>query len=253
MAPLFLVIGGFLAGLCVGSFLVTLATRWPSARASIVTGRSVCPHCGVTLRAIDLVPLVSWLALQGRCRRCQGVVPALYPLAELAAGLIGGLSVLLVPLPGALIVAGLGWWLLLSSLIDLRTMELPDSLTLALVLFGLAITGLSLWPVFGLAELELIDALAGVIAGYGIFWIINRAYRSWRGRDGLGLGDAKLLAAAGAWNGGQWLPEICLTASVVTLVIAMATGQIDDRFKAVPFGPGLALAAWLAFLTRQTL
>lgn len=190
---------------------------------------------------------------KGHCRHCRATIPRLYPMAELVAGGIGGVSMALVALPGGLVVALLGWWLLLASLIDLRTMELPDSLTLVLVLIGLAMAWFDVWPFLGLAGLHQLDALLGAIAGYAIFWIINRTYRSFRGREGLGLGDAKLLAAGGALCGGQWLPEIALVAALATLTAAMATGQLDDRFRALPFGPGLAFAIWAVFLIRQTL
>ncbi len=244
---------GFLIGLCVGSFAVTAALRWDHDPLGALKGRSACPRCARPLGPLDLIPVLSWLLARGKCRHCGEPIAAIYPIAELAAGLIGALSFWLVPMPGAAIAALLGWWLLLASLIDLRTLELPDSLTLILLIIGLGITVTSTWSWLGLTGLTTIDALVGVIAGFAIFWVINRAYKMWRKRDGLGLGDAKLLAAAGAWNGSLWLPETCLIASVVTLAAAILTGQLNDRFKALPFGPGLAFATWLVFLARQML
>lgn len=238
---------GFVLGLCVGSFVGTLVLREPAGWRGILLGRSQCPHCGVPLRPLDLIPLWSWFAARGHCRHCRAPLPLFYPLVELAAAVIGALVFAVVAAPFAIPAATLGWWLLALALIDLRSWRLPDVLTLPLIALGLA----AAW--FGLApEVGLLDALLGAAAGYlalaGIAWL----YRRLRGREGLGLGDAKLLAAAGAWLGPAALPWVILLAAPIGLVLALARRTPLRGDSAVPFGPPLALAFWLLFLWRAS-
>lgn len=206
-------------------------------------GRSQCPACGITLQPADLVPLWSWLRARGRCRHCGARLSLWYPLVELAAIAIGALSVLLLPLPEAWLAAVLGWWLLALALIDLRAWLLPDTLTLPLLAAGLAAAAMGLPPGTSLA-----NAVGGAAAGYAALAGLGYVYRRLRGREGLGLGDAKLLGAAGAWLGLDSLPWVVLAAALLGLVLALAQRQPMRAETAVPFGPALALAFWAVFL-----
>lgn len=229
------------AGPFVGSFVAAFAVRWPQGR-SVVSGRSACPTCAARLAWFDLVPLLSWLARRGRCGACGTAIGALYPLTELAAfgiGLwaatqFGGWELLLACL--------LGWTLLALAVIDMRTMLLPDVLTGPVLVLGLVVAG---------AGGRLGDGVAGALVGFAVFALIALAYRRWRGRDGLGLGDAKLLGAAGAWVGWAGLPSIVLLASVAALIVAVpmtlrVAGQVDRR--EIAFGPYLAGATWVTVM-----
>lgn len=197
------------------------------------------------MSARDLVPLGSWLASRGRCRHCHAALPAFYPLVELAAGAIGALALAFVPAPSGLLTALLGWWLLALALIDLRAWRLPDVLTLPLVAAGIA-AAVAGW----LPDADPVRALAGAAVGYLVLAGIGWAYRRLRGRDGLGLGDAKLLAAAGAWLGIEALPALVLIAAVLGLALALSRAGPVRAETAVPFGPPLALAFWGLFLLQ---
>lgn len=240
-----LVAVGSVLGLCVGSFVGTLVLREADGWHGVLFGRSKCPRCETPLGAAELIPLWGWLAARARCRHCGALLPAFYPLVELAAGAIGALAFGMAAPPLAIPAAVLGWWLLGLALIDLRSWRLPDVLTLPLIALGLAAAWSGLLP-----ELGLLDALLGAAAGYvalaGIAWL----YRRLRGREGLGLGDAKLLAAAGAWLGPAALPWVILLAAPMGLVLALARRTPLRGDSAVPFGPPLALAFWLLFLWR---
>ena len=214
-------------------------------------GRSRCPACGTTLAVRDLIPLASWLAARGRCRHCGARLGAWYPLVELGAAAIGVLSLGLLPAPGAWLAALLGWWLLALALIDLRVWLLPDALTLPLLAAGLV---LAAWGEVGgglgpsPTGVTLAGSLVGAAAGFLVLAGIGLAYRRWRGREGLGLGDAKLLAAAGAWLGAASLPWVVLLAAVAGLALAAVRGGNLRAETPVPFGPPLALAFWSCFL-----
>jgi leader peptidase (prepilin peptidase) / N-methyltransferase len=227
----------------VGSFLGVVIERVPSGR-SIVFGRSACDHCGGTLSARDLVPLVSWLARRGWCRCGQARLSWFHPGIELAA-LAVALSAATV-LSGWLLWAslGLGWTLLALAVIDSRALVLPDSIVLPLIPTGLMVA----WVVDpGLFP----DHVLGALAGFASFAAIARVYRRARGREGLGLGDAKLLAAAGAWLGWQALPGVVLIAAVSGLAFALAASLGGGKLawtSRVAFGPHLALAFWLVWL-----
>jgi len=231
------------AALPVGSFVGVVIARLPEDDA-VARGRSRCAHCGATLTVGDLVPLASWIAARGRCRHCGAWLGWFYPAVELAALAIAVLSLTADRGVEAWIDAGLGWWLLTLAWIDWRHMILPDVLTLPLILLGLAVRG-------ALTPEDLGDPVLGVICGYLGLWGIAWLYRRLRGRDGLGLGDAKLLAAAGAWVGASGLPSIVFAAAITALVAAggmMLAGSRVDRHSALPFGPFIAAATWLIWL-----
>lgn len=238
---------GIVLGLCVGSFVGTLVLREPEGWRGVLLGRSRCPQCRTPLGAADLIPLWSWLAARARCRHCRTALSPFYPLVEIAAAAIGALSFGIASAPFAIPTAVLGWWLLGLALIDLRSWRLPDMLTLPLIALGLAAAWFDLLPEIGLS-----DALLGAAAGYlvlaGIAWL----YRRLRHREGLGLGDAKLLAAAGAWLGPASLAWVILLAAPLGLILALARRTPLKADSAIPFGPPLALAFWLLFLWRAS-
>jgi leader peptidase (prepilin peptidase)/N-methyltransferase len=227
----------------VGSFIGVLITRLPVG-ARVVLARSSCPSCDHALGLRDLVPLLSWAFLRGRCRHCGAAIGAFYPTIELAAVFIAAWAALV--LPGALVFAGclLGWTLLALGVIDWRHEILPDSLTLPLIAAGL---GVAYW----LDPATLRDHAIGAVAGFGAFFIIRLAYRRVRGREGLGMGDAKLLAAGGAWVSWPGLPGIVLWAAVAGLAVALIRACIGGRVTAadrIPFGPYLCGGIWLVWL-----
>jgi leader peptidase (prepilin peptidase)/N-methyltransferase len=227
----------------IGSFLGLVIDRLPSGRP-IVVDRSVCDQCGKTLGWRDLLPLVSFLLQSGRCRHCGQALSTFYPMIELAAVAVV-ICATLMP-PGWLFWCSLllGWCLLVLAVIDLRHLILPDVLTLPLIPIGLLVAYV-ISP--GLVGDHVIGVAVGLIAFAGIGWL----YRRLREREGLGLGDAKLLAGAGAWLGWAALPGVVLMAACSALVTALI-GQVIERQSAVTreiaFGPHLALAFWLSWL-----
>ncbi|MBB2176163.1 prepilin peptidase [Gluconacetobacter johannae] len=230
----------------VGSFLGVLASRLPRGEP-VVFARSACAHCGAVLGPRDLVPIVSYLAQKGKCRTCGGVIHLSHLVMEVLAVMVAATVLWAVGLPGNGGAASpfpvwggcvFGWGLLTLGAIDLACLRLPDILTLPLVAAGLAMAAPQ-----GVASVLWHGGAA--VLGYGAFRAISLLYRRVRGHDGLGLGDAKLLAAGGAWLGLQALPHVVLLAALVTLCGAAIAGRGRlDRGQAVPFGPGLALAMW---------
>lgn len=247
----------FLLGLLVGSFLNVVVHRLPRmmeaewrAQCAELRGepvdagepynlavpRSACPACGHRITALENVPVLSWLWLRGRCSACGASIGARYPAVELLTGLLSaavawkwGWSVQTL---GALLLV---WGLIALAFIDLDTTLLPDSLTLPLVWLGL------LFNLDGqFASLN--DAVVGAIAGYLVLWSVYWLFKLVTGKDGMGYGDFKLLAAIGAWLGWQLLPVTLLLASVVgaAVGIAMIVFVKHDRRVPIPFGPYLA-------------
>ena len=230
-------------GAIAGSFLSTLVIRWPAGR-SVRAGRSACDGCGATLSAWELVPLVSALALRGRCRRCGAAIDPRHRRIELACAAIGAVSGLAVPGPVAIGGALFGWLLLALAALDAEHFWLPDALTLPLAVLGLVTGLLGWWPPLG-------DRLWGGAVGYAGLWAIGAAYRRFRGRDGLGGGDSKLLGAIGLWLGWRMLPAVLLLASLTGLALVVAGRARGRRVGAatpVPFGALLAVAAYPAWL-----
>ncbi|WP_241241945.1 prepilin peptidase [Sphingobium algorifonticola] len=225
------------AGAIIGSFLGALVMRWPQGR-SVVTGRSACDSCGAPLGPLEMIPLLSALALRGRCRRCGGSIAALHFAMELGCAAIGAGAFLLAPFPAAAGWAVLGWILLTLAVLDWRHFWMPDRLTLPLAFLGFT---LGLWT----TDLALWDRVIGAAAGYGALLAAALAYRAWRGQEGLGLGDAKLLGAIGAWMGWQALPFVLLIASLsallVTAITAVRQGRLD-RARPIPLGTYLCVA-----------
>jgi leader peptidase (prepilin peptidase) / N-methyltransferase len=232
----------------IGSFLGVVVTRLPSGR-TLVWGRSACPQCGHALQPLELVPLASWVFLGGRCRHCAARISPLYPILEIAATAIAVAAVVMASGWVSWVSCGLGWWLLALVAIDWREGLLPDVLTLPLIPAGLAVAYLEDSP-------SLYPHAIGAIAGFAVFALIRLGYRSWRGREGMGLGDAKLLAASGAWVSWEGLPSVVLVAALASL-LGIAVGALWGRratlATALPFGPGLCLATWLIWLTGPLL
>jgi len=232
-----------LLGAVVGSFLATIAIRWPEGR-SAMRGRSACDGCGRRLGAMELIPLASAAALGGRCRECGAAIDARHWQIELAAAMIGALAG--VAASGALALAGavFGWLLLVLAALDAAELWLPDALTGTLALAGLA-TGL-----VGIAP-PIADRAIGGAAGFAALWIISAGYRALRGREGLGGGDAKLFGAIGLWLGWRMLPAVLLLAGLIGLglvLFAYLRGRAVAADHPLPFGAFLAIAAYPAWL-----
>ena len=232
-----------LASPFVGSFLGVLIRRLPEGRP-IAWERSRCEDCGAVLGVADLVPLFSWLAQRGRCRFCKVRLGWFYPGVELAALAIAIIAAIVDSGTDTWLDCALGWWLLALGWIDARHWLLPDALTLPLVIAGLG-AALAFDPG------GLTDRALGAAIGYLALRAVAFLYRKFRGRDGLGEGDAKLLAAAGAWVGASGLPQVVLIAALAGLVAAAGARLAGVRLNAssaLPFGPFLALTTWLVWL-----
>jgi leader peptidase (prepilin peptidase)/N-methyltransferase len=218
-------------------------------RFNLVTPRSRCPHCGTAIRPWHNLPVIGWLVLRGRCAHCGARISVRYPLVEALTGVLAAAGIAAY---GAS-AAGLGALLLTFALIalafiDLDTQLLPDDLTLPLLWLGLLF---NLWGTF--APLQ--DAVIGAIAGYGILWSVYWLFRLVTGKEGMGYGDFKLLAALGAWFGWQALPAIVLLASAVGAAVGVAMIVLvrHRRETPIPFGPYLAGAGLLALYFAQPL
>lgn len=227
----------------IGSFLGVVAMRLPQERG-FVAGRSVCDACGHTLGPLELVPVASYLALRGRCRHCSAAIDPLHPLMEIGAFAVA-LSAVFVT-NGWIAVASclLGWVLLTLSAIDWRTGFLPDVLTLPLIAAGLGVA-------YAIDPASILDHVIGAAAGFISFALLATGYRRFRGRDGLGLGDAKLLAASGAWLSWIGLPSVILLAAIsglaFVLLLSLSGTKIVSTAR-IAFGPALALATWIVWL-----
>jgi leader peptidase (prepilin peptidase)/N-methyltransferase len=247
----------FLFSLLIGSFLNVVIHRLPKmmeadwhAQCAELRGetvpdaplynlslpRSACPQCGRQITALENIPLLSWLWLRGRCSACSTPISARYPLVELLTALLSaaaawkwGVSVQTI---GALLLV---WTLIALAFIDLDTTFLPDSLTLPLLWLGLLFN-------LGGHFASLADAVIGAMAGYLVLWSVYWLFKLATGKEGMGYGDFKLLAALGAWLGWQMLPVTLLLSSVVgaTIGVAMIMFVKHDRRVPIPFGPYLA-------------
>lgn len=251
------VVAGVL-GLCVGSFLnvvihrlpLMMQAQWradcaelageapaPAEPLNLFRPGSRCPSCGTAIRALHNVPVVSWLALRGRCAACRAPISARYPAVELAGGAIAlvfawryGYS--------AQLAAGLafGWALLALTVIDLDTQLLPDDITLPLLWAGLLVNASGTF-------IDLHSAVLGAAGGYLVLWSVYWAFRLIMKKEGMGYGDFKLLAAIGAWTGWQVLPFVVVVSAALGAVIGsiglwLARRGADTK---IPFGPYLAL------------
>jgi leader peptidase (prepilin peptidase)/N-methyltransferase len=234
---------GLLLGAIVGSFLATVLIRWPQGR-SVIAGRSRCDSCGRPLGPRDMVPILSYAALHGKCRACGVRIDLRHFAVELAAAALGLVALVAHPLPLAAISLGLGLWLLLLAMLDLEHQWLPDRLTLPLVPLGL----IAAWAGFGP---PLIERAIGAAAGWAALFLIALAYRRLRGREGMGGGDPKLLAGIGAWVGALQLPFVLLGAGLLGLaaiLLMRLRGEPVSATTRLPLGTLMAVAAWPIWL-----
>ncbi|HKK29493.1 MAG TPA: A24 family peptidase [Alphaproteobacteria bacterium] len=219
----------------------------PEGPFNIVVPRSRCPQCGRGIRAVENIPLVSWMVLRGRCAGCRAQISPRYPAVELLTGLMFAATAWMLPWPEqALAGIVLTGALIALTFIDIDEQLLPDSITLPLLWMGL---------LFNLAAGEqafasLPDAVAGAAAGYLFLWLVYQGFKLVTGKEGMGYGDFKLLAALGAWLGWQMLPLIVLLSAVVGAIVGIAMILLLGRDKQgpIPFGPYLAAAGWIALL-----
>ncbi|MGZ8281911.1 MAG: prepilin peptidase [Allosphingosinicella sp.] len=234
---------GLVLGAILGSFVATVLIRWPQGK-SVIAGRSRCDSCGKPLGPRDLVPLLSYAALHGRCRGCGVRIDRRHLGVELSAALVGLVALIAHPLPLAIVSALLGLWLLLIAALDVEHHWLPDRLTLPLIPLGLV----AAWAGFGP---PLLDRLLGAALGWGVLVLIAIAYRWLRGREGMGGGDPKLLAALGAWLGAYQLPFLLVGAGVLGLGAALLMrlrGEEVSATSRLPLGALLAVTAWPVWL-----
>lgn len=213
-------------------------------RFNLMVPRSRCGGCGHLIQWYENVPVVSWLFLRGRCSDCGTRISVRYPLVELLSGLMGGWLIWqfgLTPEGVALVV--LSWALIALTFIDLDHQLLPDSITLPLLWLGLL---LNTQGVFTSLE----SAVYGAAAGYLILWAVYWLFKLVTGKEGMGYGDFKLLAAIGAWGGVQVLPLVILLSSVVGVVLAVSLIALrrHSAQNPLPFGPYLAIAGWIALV-----
>lgn len=234
---------GAVLGAIVGSFLATIAIRWPQGRSAL-TGRSSCDGCDASLRAHELVPILSFLLLLGRCRRCGAPIALTHLSIEIGAALVGAAALLAHPSPAGLVTAIFGWWLLLLAALDAEHHWLPDKLTLPLIIAGLILAWTGVGP-------GLETRLIGAVAGYASLAALALAYQFVRRREGLGGGDPKLLAGIGAWLGWAQLPFVLLGAGALglsALLLVRLRGGTVAATDRLPLGTLLALAAWPIWL-----
>ena len=280
--PVLVIVAMTVLGLLVGSFLNVVIYRLPvmmerewrnECQALLELGdddgaqepfdlmrpRSRCPQCATPIAAHHNIPLLSYLILGGRCRRCHAAIPRRYPLVEALGGVTGGVAAwhfahgpdadTALWLTRALLGAVYGWSLLALAAIDLDTKLLPDSITQPLLWLGLACS------LFGLSASDLPTAVLGAMAGYLSLWSIYWVFKLLTGKEGMGYGDFKLLAALGAWLGWQALPAVILISSAIGAVvgITMLVTGLTKRSEPIPFGPFLAGAGVIAMFFSDSL
>lgn len=245
-----------LLGAIIGSFLGAVLLRLPQGR-SIVTGRSTCESCGRTLAPLELVPIVSFLALRGRCRGCGTAIDRWQFAAELGGAAVGVAAALTTPDLIALSLAvTFGWQLLLLGLLDLRHLWLPDRLVLLLLVSSLIPAALAVSDAGPPLPGGALGPLIGAALGFGMLWAAAALYRRWRGIDGLGAGDPKLLGAIGLWVGPVGVVATLLGGAIVGLLAAgglAVAGRAPTARTALPLGSCLALAAFAVYLAQNTI
>jgi leader peptidase (prepilin peptidase)/N-methyltransferase len=244
----------FAAGACVGSFINLLVWRGPplwklidvdTPRGGLSSPRSYCPACRKPIARKHLVPIASYFALAGKCSACGASIALRYPIVESASGALAVVALAVFGLSAGALAAALFLFALLAlALIDADTGYLPDAITIPLVVGGLAANAAGLFAPFS-------DALIGAAAGYAFFALIGLAFRRLRGREGLGEGDAKLLAAIGAWCGFAALPFVVLAAALATLAYVAVFRRGGSAEDPIAFGPGLCAAGGAALLVLR--
>ena len=259
-----------LFGLLIGSFLNVVVHRlpimmerdWQTQARDILdlpqpesqetynlsTPRSRCPNCQHKISAWENIPVISYLFLKGKCNGCQISISARYPSVELITAVMTAAVIYKFgPSLTGLAACLLTWALIALALIDFDTKFLPDSITLPFLWLGLIVNTVGLITVFP-------NAFWGAIVGYLSLWFIYQTFKLVTGKEGMGFGDFKLLALLGAWLGWQMLPLVIILSSFAGAVIGgtlIALGR--DRANAIPFGPFLAIAGWLALMFGETI
>ena len=257
-------------GLMVGSFLNVVIHRLPkmmeadwrkqcieflypdqvagkpdiAPRYNLIVPRSTCPSCGHMIGAIENVPIVSYLFLRGKCRACKSPIGIRYPLVEGLTGILTMITAWHFGVSGAAAFAIIYVWALIAlTFIDADTTLLPDDITLPLLWLGLLA---NLAGTF----VDIRSAVAGAAGGYLILWLVYWAFKLFTGKEGMGYGDFKLLAAIGAWLGWQLLPLVVLLSAAVGTVVGVAGIIFQGREKGakLPFGPYLAAAGFIALI-----
>lgn len=224
----------------------------PSGKAlpekyNIVVPRSACPSCGAQITALQNIPVISWLLLKGRCAKCQTKISVRYPVVEATTALLSVIVALklgfTVQTAAALVLT---WPLLALSLIDFDHQILPDQITLPLLWVGLLLAAID----GNILHVTMHDAIFGAAFGYLSLWLVYHIFKFVTGKEGMGYGDFKLLAALGAWMGWKMLPVIILfssfTGAVIGIALILFRGR--DHNIPIPFGPYLAAAGWIAML-----
>jgi len=274
--PWFFVGTALVVGLMVGSFLNVVIHRLPKMmdaewrqqcieflhpeqaenspagdkpRYNLVVPRSACPSCGHNISAIENVPVLSYLFLGGRCKACRAPIGLRYPAVEALTGLLTGFVAWHFGVTwSALFAIVFVWALVALTFIDADTTLLPDDITLPLLWLGLMVNTGGLF-------VDLRSAVIGAVAGYLILWLVFWAFKLATGKEGMGYGDFKLLAAIGAWLGWQTLPLVILLSAAVGTVVGIAGIILKGRDKGakLPFGPYLAAAGFIALIWGQPL
>jgi leader peptidase (prepilin peptidase)/N-methyltransferase len=278
-APMYFVGMAFLFALLVGSFLNVVIYRLPlmmerdiraecedileqpgaeipQGRFDLVAPRSRCPACGQMITAMQNIPLLSWLFLRGKCANCGVSISWRYPAVELLTAVLSAVAAWRFGFGWEGVAAiFLTWALIAISVIDIDHLIIPDSMSLPLMWTGLAMS--LFFPLAG-SEVLFVDmqsSIIGALAGYLSLWSVYHLFRLITGKEGMGYGDFKLLAALGAWLGWQMLPLIVVLSAFVGAVVGVAMMVLArrDRNIPIPFGPYLAAAGWIAMLYGQEL
>lgn len=272
-SPLAFASVAFLFGLCVGSFLNVVIHRLPKmlerdwraqcleylgqpdektgeqGRYNLIVPRSACPSCGHRITALENIPVVSWLALRGKCAACRTPISIRYPVVEVLTGALTAYLAWRMGWGAQAFWAMIFLWVLLAlTFIDADTQLLPDDLTLPLLWLGLLVNAFGTFT-------DLRSAVVGAAAGYLSLWSVYWGFKLLTGKEGMGFGDFKLLAALGAWLGWQMLPLIILLSAAVGAVVGLVGIMLAGRDKGgkIPFGPYLAAAGFIALLWGQQL
>jgi len=257
---------GLLFGLLIGSFLNVVIYRYPKMMKhqwtvqsrewleieapegeqppTLSKPASHCGNCKTPIKAWQNIPLISYAILRGRCASCKQKISLRYPFVELLTGLLSAAVVYhfgfsLQSVFGVLLT----WVLVTLSFIDFDHKLLPDDFVLPTLWLGLV---LSLWPIFATPK----NAIVGAIAGYLSFWVVFQIFLRLTGKEGMGYGDFKLMGLLGAWLGWQYLPQIILISAVLGSIVGLSMMAIQkaDGKLAIPFGPYIAIAGWVAML-----
>ncbi len=216
---------------------------------NLAVPRSRCPSCNKEITALQNIPVLSYVMLAGKCAHCKAGISARYPMVEFVTTLLALIVAWqLGPTPEAMLGIAMTWFFVAMTMIDIDHQLLPDSLTLPLMWVGLLA---ALLPVFT----DLRSAVIGAAAGYLVLWTVYQLFRIITGKEGMGYGDFKLLAAIGALLGWQALPVVILLSSLVGAVVGVTIIAFTGRDKniPIPFGPYLAAAGWIAMLWGESL